>query len=95
MSDTVATASALLTNEVGLHARPSVRLTQLAKAFRARIAVAIAPEGPWVDAKSPVKIMRVRAPRGARLHVRAEGTDAGAAVNAVIALIESGFGEHG
>jgi phosphocarrier protein len=95
MSETVATASVLLTNEVGLHARPSVKLTQLAKSFNANVAVAATPEGPWIDAKSPVKIMRVRLARGARLHVRAEGKDAEAAVGAVVALIESGFGEHG
>jgi phosphocarrier protein len=72
-----------------------VKLTQLAKSFAADITVAVDPDGPWVDAKSSVKIMRVRIPRGARLHVRAEGDDAASAVDALVALVESGFGEHG
>ena len=51
--------SVLMTHEVGLHARPSVKLTQCAKAFAAKIEFALAADGPWTDAKSPVKVMRV------------------------------------
>jgi phosphocarrier protein HPr len=87
------TASALLTNAVGLHARPSVKLTQLAKSFASSIEVSLAPDGPWVDAKSPVKIMRVKAPKGTMLHVRASGADAGKAVAALVGLIERRFDE--
>ena len=94
MSETVITTSVRVTNEVGLHARPSVKLTQLAKRFAANVTVAVDPGGPWIDAKSPVKIMRVRVPRGAQLYVRGEGDDAAAAVDAVVALVESRFGEH-
>ena len=95
MSETVIETSVVVTNEVGLHARPSVKLTQLAKVFASNVTIAVDPEGPWVDAKSPVKVMRVRVPRGARLHIRAEGEDAAAAVNAVVTLVANGFGEHG
>ena len=45
----------MLTNAVGLHARPSVKLTQLAKSFRRRSSLRLAPDGPWIDAKSPVQ----------------------------------------
>ena len=58
-----ASANMMLTNAVGLHARPSVKLTQLAKSFRANIELALAPDGPWTDAKSPVQVMRVKAGR--------------------------------
>jgi phosphocarrier protein len=84
---------ALLTNAVGLHARPSVKLTQLAKRFAASTEVALAPDGPWVDAKSPVRIMRVKAARGATLHFRAAGTDADAAIAALVALVDRRFDE--
>lgn len=93
MPNTTATASALLTNTVGLHARPSVRLTQLAKSFAARVEVALGPEGPWVDAKSPVKTMKVKAPRGSTLHFRAHGTDAREAVRSLVTLVERRFDE--
>ena len=59
-----AAANAMLTNEVGLHARPSVKLTQLAKSFKASVELALAPDGPWTDAKSPVQVMRVKAGEG-------------------------------
>jgi phosphocarrier protein HPr len=94
MSDRFVTASAELTNAVGLHARPSVKLTQLAKSFASDLEVAVASDGPWVDAKSPVKIMRVKASRGTVLHVRARGTDAAAAVASVVGLVERRFDEE-
>lgn len=87
----VATASAVLTNAVGLHARPSVKLTQLAKSFGCRVEIALDAAGPWVDAKSPVKVMRVKAPQGATVHVRATGAGAGDAAGAIIALVANGF----
>ena len=87
------TGKALLTNAVGLHARPSVKLTQLAKSFACVVEVGLAPEGPWVDAKSPVKIMRVKAGKGVVLHFRAYGADAGGAVAALVDLVERRFDE--
>ena len=94
MSNSFVVASAKLTNAVGLHARPSVKLTQLAKSFASNLEVALAPDGPWVDAKSPVKIMRVKASKGAVLHFRARGTDASAAVASAIQLVERRFDEE-
>src|SRR5712672_729422 len=87
------TASAVLVNPVGLHARPSVKLTQCAKKFVAAIEIALAPDGPWTDAKSPVKVMRVKAPQGATLYLRVAGADSEAALAAVLALVHDGFGE--
>ncbi len=87
------TASAVLVNPVGLHARPSVKLTQLAKGFTAKIEIALAADGPWTDAKSPVKVMRVKAPQGATLHFRIAGPDGEAALAAMLALVHDGFGE--
>jgi len=86
-------ASVVLVNPVGLHARPSVKLTQCAKGFAARIELALSAEGPWTDAKSPVKVMRVKAPQGATLHFRVTGADGEAALAAVLALVRDGFGE--
>ena len=87
------TGSALLTNAVGRHARPSVKLTQLAKSFTGTVEFAVTPDGTWTDAKSPVKVMRVRAAKGATIHVRTQGPDADAALAAVIGLIQRQFDE--
>jgi phosphocarrier protein len=93
MDEFTATASAPLTNAIGLHARPSVKLTKLAKSFESRIEVAAAEQGPWVDAKSIVKVMAVKATRGATLHFRAEGPDAKAALAALSDLVALNFHE--
>ena len=92
---TVHTGSALLTNDVGLHARPSVKLTQLGKRFGAHIEFAREATGPWVDAKSPVKVMRFKAVKGETLHFRASGSDAAEALLAIVGLVERGFATEG
>jgi phosphocarrier protein HPr len=93
MDEFTATASAPLTNSIGLHARPSVKLTKLAKTFESQIELAPAENGPWVDAKSIVKVMAVKAARGAILHFRARGPDADAALAALGDLVALNF--HG
>lgn len=90
---TKASASVLLFHEVGLHARPSVKLTKVAKGFGARIELATSPAGPWIDAKSIVRVMAARAPKDTVLHFRAEGGDAEAAIAALVRLVESDFAE--
>jgi phosphocarrier protein len=86
-----AEGSVLLDHAVGLHARPSVKLTQLAKTFQARIELALSEAGPWIDAKSIVKVMATKAPKDTILHFRAEGVDASLAVGALIGLVKRDF----
>jgi phosphocarrier protein len=88
---TSATGSVRIEHEIGLHARPSVKLTQLAKTFESKIEFSASPEGPWVDAKSIVKVMGSKTPKGTVLHFRADGQDAQAAVQALVALVERDF----
>ena len=90
---TEATASTLLTHAAGLHARPTLKLTMLAKTFAAKIELAIKPEGPWVDAKSVVKVMATKAPKGSILHFRASGEKAAEALAALVALVDRDFDE--
>jgi phosphocarrier protein len=91
MSANVATGSVLMLHDAGLHARPSVKLTKLAKTFASRIELAAAGDGPWIDAKSIVKVMATKAPKETILYFRAEGEDARAAIDSLIALVESDF----
>lgn len=93
-TSTLKTGQVLLTNRVGLHARPSVKLTQIAKAHESHIEFALDPTGPWTDAKSPVKVMRVKAPMGATLHFRIDGPDADAALAALVDLVDRKFDEE-
>jgi len=91
----LAEARVLVTHEVGLHARPSVKLTKLAKGFAARIDLALGADGPWIDAKSIVKVMATKAPKGSTLYLRAEGDDADSAIEALVGLVERDFDESG
>ncbi len=96
MTDTAAKGAILIGHEVGLHARPSVKLTKLAKTFASRIELGLSEDGPWIDAKSIVKVMAFKAAKGAILHFRAHGGDASAAVAALVDLVRRDFDEsHG
>ena len=89
--DTPVRGEVLLTHDVGLHARPSVTLTKLAKRFQCRIDIGLSEQGPWVDAKSIAKVMKMKAPQDSILHFQAEGTDAEVAVKALVGLVELDF----
>jgi phosphocarrier protein HPr len=92
---TGATGSTLLTHAAGLHARPTLKLTMLAKTFADKIEIAAKPEGPWIDAKSVVRVMAMKVPKGSTLHLRASGEKADQAVAAIIALVDRDFDEGG
>jgi len=83
-------AAAPIRNPSGLHARPAVKLTKLAKSFPGALEIALSAEGPWVDAKSMVRVMKLKAAPGTVLHVR--GEDA-AAVAALADLARRDFDE--
>ncbi len=84
-------ASVKLVHAVGMHARPAVKLTKLAKQFRSRIAVRVEGAAEWVDAKSAAKVMAMRAPCDSTIEFVATGADARAAVGALTALVANDF----
>ena len=81
-----------ITNRLGLHARPSAQLTQVAARFAAEIW--ISRDGRRVNAKSIMGVMMLAAGQGTVVTVDVSGPDEQAALEAVGALIESGFGER-
>ncbi|HVE88956.1 MAG TPA: HPr family phosphocarrier protein [Burkholderiaceae bacterium] len=81
-------------NKLGLHARPSAQLTQIAGRYESE--VFIAKNGRRVNAKSIMGVMMLAAGPGSTVTVDAEGPDEQQALDAVGELISSGFGEaHG
>jgi len=82
---------ALIKDPTGLHARPAVKLTKLAKGFAATVEVRAGDDGAWVNAKSPNAVMKLKAGHGQVLHVRAAGDDALTAVTALVDLVERDF----
>lgn len=86
-----ASGTVLLAHPVGLHARPCVKLTRLARTFSAVIELAADAAGPWIDAKSIVKVMAAKLPQNTLLHFRATGVDASGAVGALVRLVQDDF----
>jgi phosphocarrier protein len=80
-----------ISNKLGLHARPSAQLTQVASRFAAEIHVARG--GRRVNAKSIMGVMMLAAGQGSTVTVEAEGDDAEQALAAIGELIAGGFGE--
>jgi phosphocarrier protein len=80
-----------ISNKLGLHARPSAQLTQVASRFHSEIY--LARDGRRVNAKSIMGVMMLAAGYGSTISVEADGPDEESAVAAIGALIESRFGE--
>jgi phosphocarrier protein HPr len=87
----VPSAELTIANKLGLHARASAKLTQLASAFAAE--VWLTRNGRRVNAKSIMGVMMLAAGMGATVTVEAEGADAEAALAAIGRLIADKFDE--
>ena len=87
----MASAELTIVNKLGLHARASAKLTQVASSFKSD--VWIARNGRRVNAKSIMGVMMLAAGKGSAVTVEAEGEDADAALAAVRALVADRFGE--
>ena len=86
-----ASGAVAIKDPTGLHARPAVKLTKLAKSHDATVEIRAGAEGKWVNAKSPNAVMKLKVGHGEVLHIRAEGAQAGEAVGALVDLIERDF----
>jgi phosphocarrier protein HPr len=82
---------ATIVNELGLHARPAAELVKVANRFESQIE--ILKDGMAVNAKSIMGVMMLAAETGSTVILRADGPDAEAAVQALEALVNKGFGE--
>jgi len=81
----------VITNSLGMHLRPAQRLVQTVLKFKCD--VFMIKDGQQVNAKSIMGLLTLAASRGTRLEVVCEGEDAEEALQAVVSLVESGFGE--
>jgi phosphocarrier protein HPr len=88
-----AEASIVITHAIGLHARPAVKLTQLASSFASDVALRVDEGSEWINAKSIVKVMKLKARAQSTLHFRAEGRDAEEAVRRLVDLVQRDFDE--
>jgi phosphocarrier protein HPr len=80
-----------IVNKLGLHARAAAKLTQLASGFQSEIW--LTRNGRRVNAKSIMGVMMLAAGKGAKISIETDGSDADAALQALLTLIVGKFGE--
>lgn len=81
----------VICNQLGLHARAAAAFVRLATGFESEIFVSC--RNSEVDGKSIMGVMMLAAGKGMELRIRAEGTDAEAALEELGALVANRFGE--
>jgi phosphocarrier protein HPr len=78
-------------NKLGLHARASARLTQLASSFKCE--VMLSRNNRRVNAKSIMGVMMLAAAKGTTIVIETNGEDESEAMQALLKLINDYFGE--
>lgn len=86
---------ATVVNPTGLHARPASDFTNAAKLFDSSITLVnlSVDEDNRANAKSIINVLAIAASRGSEVEISAEGPDEKQAVDTLIEMVESGFGE--
>jgi phosphocarrier protein len=91
MTGPVAEREAKIVNPLGMHARPAAQLVRLAATFSSDIF--FCKDGVEVNGKSIMGVMMLAAECGSTIVIRATGSDAEQAVQAIAELVATGFGE--
>jgi phosphocarrier protein len=78
-------------NKLGLHARASAKLTQLAGKFACE--VWMSKGSRRINAKSIMGVMMLAAGKGSTVTIETDGKDEAEAMDALLALIADYFGE--
>jgi phosphocarrier protein len=80
-----------IVNKLGLHARASAKLTQVAGQFASE--VWLTRNGRRVNAKSIMGVMMLAAAKGSTVVIETEGADEAQAMQALVRLVADRFGE--
>jgi phosphocarrier protein HPr len=79
-------------NRKGLHARASAKFVKLAEVYEAEVTVT--RDGQTVGGTSIMGLMMLAAGPGSQLFITSEGREGPEALEALVALVETGFGEE-
>ena len=91
-SDSIMTKDFMVSNKLGIHARPAAMFVKTANRFSCDIFVE--KDGEKVNGKSIMGLMMLAAGPGAKLKVHADGTDAAEALKELEELLERKFNEE-
>ncbi|MGZ8921145.1 MAG: HPr family phosphocarrier protein [Limisphaerales bacterium] len=89
--DKEVTRDLVVTNKLGVHARPAAMFVKVANRFTSEIFVE--KDGETVNGKSIMGLMMLAAGPGSKLHVRASGPDASQALTELELLLKRKFDE--
>ncbi|NLE01453.1 MAG: HPr family phosphocarrier protein [Fibrobacter sp.] len=81
----------VVSNPLGIHARPASMIVQTAMKFKSTIT--LIKDGTSADGKSIMSVMMLAAAYNTKVTVRASGQDEVEAVNAIASLFEKKFNE--
>ncbi|QSR87753.1 HPr family phosphocarrier protein [Candidatus Methylacidiphilum infernorum] len=81
----------LVQNKLGIHARPAAMFVKIANRYESDIRVE--KDGEEVNGKSIMGVMLLAASKGSKLKITAVGRDAREAVEALVKLVNTKFGE--
>ncbi len=87
-----ATAKVIISNRLGLHARPAMSFVETACNFKSDVVVR--RQDQKVDGKSIMQMMMLAATKGTELLIEATGPDADETIQALIDLVNRGFDEE-
>lgn len=84
-------AKVIITNELGLHARPLSKWLQVVNKYD--VEVEVLKEGKEYNGKSMISLMKMGAQKGDELAIQIKGKDENNALKELIDLVKNGFGE--
>jgi phosphocarrier protein HPr len=85
-------AEVMIPNKKGLHARASAQFVRCAGEYQANVRVS--REGHTVGGTSIMGLMMLAAGQGHSILIEVDGEQAKEAIEALVALVEDGFGEE-
>ena len=87
------TKKTVINNKTGLHARPASEFVNCANQFESAIEIRKLSDNKSANGKSIVKLLLLAIGCGEEVELSAEGADESLAVDTLIDLLDSGFGE--
>lgn len=90
-----ASRDVVISNKLGLHARPAMQFVDLASQFKSAVRVdAMGEEPAQADGKSVMQMIILAAVEGTPMRITADGEDAEAAVERLVKLVNDKFDEE-
>ena len=83
----------VVSNPLGIHARPASVFVQTASGFASDVSVTNLDTSSIADGKSVMSMLMLSAPQGTRIRLDVSGEDAAVAMETLSRLIEEGFNE--